>query len=117
MADKAFKVTTRNGYVFYSRAVVLATGPGNEKNYPWQLSPEEKRGATHIFDIKSLPSPSVKQRIKDHRETNIVVVGGGLTSAQISDVVIRKGVTKVWLLMRSNLKSKPISHNTHQVNG
>ena len=107
--DKVFRVTTTNGNVFHSRAVVLATGPGNEKNYPWQLSPDEKMGVTHIFDIKTLPSQNVKQKINDRRETNIVVVGGGLTSAQISDVVIRKGVTKVWLLMRSNLKSKSLN--------
>lgn len=104
--DKLFTVKTKEGSVFHSRSVVLATGPGNEKNYPWKLSPDEEKGATHIFDIKIIPNPTVKERIRSHSETNVLIVGGGLTSAQISDILIRKGVTKVWLLMRSGLKSK-----------
>lgn len=108
VTDKIFTVTTTDGNIFHSRAVVLATGPGNEKSYPWRMSPEEEKGASHIFDIKTLPSPNVKERIKNHQETNVLVIGGGLTSAQISDVVIRRGATKVWLLMRSDLKSRRI---------
>ncbi|KAL1952578.1 hypothetical protein VTO42DRAFT_4715 [Malbranchea cinnamomea] len=106
VTDRVFMVTTKNGGTFHSRAVVLATGPGNEKNYPWELSPEERMGATHILDIRALPSPVLQRRIQDRKETNVLVVGGGLTSAQISDVIIKKGVTKVWLLMRGDLKIK-----------
>lgn len=42
--------------------------------------------------------------IQQRRETNVVVVGGGLSSAQIVDMAVRKGVTKVWFLMRSEFK-------------
>lgn len=37
----------------------------------------------------------------------LVVVGGGLTSAQICDVALRKGFTKVKLLLRGHMKVKP----------
>ncbi|KAI1967213.1 hypothetical protein LOZ07_006443 [Ophidiomyces ophidiicola] len=104
--DKIFTVATKEGRIFCSRAVVLAVGPGEERNFPWKLSAEEKKGASHIFDIMRLPSPVIKEKIKARRETNVLVVGGGLTSAQISDVIIKKGTTKVWLLMRSDLKVK-----------
>ncbi|KAK6957329.1 hypothetical protein Daesc_000113 [Daldinia eschscholtzii] len=40
-------------------------------------------------------------------QVNIVIVGGGLTSAQLADLAIRRGATKVWLLMRGPLKVKP----------
>ncbi|KAF3483541.1 uncharacterized protein GIQ15_02865 [Arthroderma uncinatum] len=113
--DKFFTVTTKEGNTFHSRVVVLAVGTGEEKNYPWKLSPEERMGSTHIFDIKTLPSPNVKEMINNRRETNVLVIGGGLTSAQISDVVIRKGVTKVWLLMRSDLKIKHFDVGLHWV--
>lgn len=84
----------------------MATGPGNKRNYPWKLSPQEEIAATHIFDIKTLPSPTVEKKIRNFQDSNVLVVGGGLTSAQISDVLLRRGVSKVWLIMRSDLKSE-----------
>ncbi|KAL2008013.1 hypothetical protein VTN00DRAFT_7995 [Thermoascus crustaceus] len=105
--EKFFTVITKDGRKFYSRAVVLAIGPGGAKIMPWQLSSEEQMGACHSMDIRSFPSPNVKSKIKEHRETNVVVVGGGLTSAQLADMAIRKGVTRVWYLLRSGLKVKP----------
>lgn len=56
------------------------------------------------MDIKSFPSPAIRRKIQRHEETNVVVVGGGLSSAQIVDMAVRKGVTKVWFLMRSGMK-------------
>lgn len=56
------------------------------------------------MDIKQFPSPRVQDKIQRRQETNVVVVGGGLSSAQIVDMAVRKGVTKVWFLMRSGLK-------------
>lgn len=56
------------------------------------------------MEIKQFPSPGVRDKIQRRQETNIVVVGGGLSSAQIVDMAVRKGVTKVWFLMRSGIK-------------
>ncbi|EFQ96894.1 hypothetical protein MGYG_08817 [Nannizzia gypsea CBS 118893] len=111
ITDKIFTVTTKEGDTFFSRTAVLAVGTGEEKVYPWKLSADESLGADHIFDIKTLPSPKLREMINNGKETHVLVVGGGLTSAQISDVVIRKGVTKVWLLMRSDLKKVEESSN------
>ncbi|KAJ9213460.1 hypothetical protein DTO166G4_4903 [Paecilomyces variotii] len=104
--DKIFTVTTKDDRRFYSRTVVLAIGPGGPKIFPWQLSSTEEMGACHSLDIKTFPSPDVKARIKNHQETNVVVVGGGLSSAQVVDMAIRKGITKVWFFLRGELKVK-----------
>ncbi|KAA8646184.1 FAD binding domain protein [Aspergillus tanneri] len=105
-SDKIFAVTAADGTRFYSRSVVLAIGPGTTKIYPFKLTREEEQGACHSTEIRSFPSPNVKRKIQQREETNLVVVGGGLSSAQVADMAIRRGVSKVWLLMRSDFKIK-----------
>jgi thioredoxin reductase len=101
-----FTVSTTKG-TFYSRTAVLAIGPGHAKMFPWELSAEERMGACHNLEIGStFPSPHVRKKIKQRQETNVVVVGGGLSSAQVVDMAVRKGVTKVWHLVRGDLKGK-----------
>ena len=105
-----FTITTSTGEKFYSRTVVLAIGPGGagvSKIHPWKPTSEQEGSAAccHSMEIKQFPSPGVAQKIQRRQETNVVVVGGGLSSAQIVDMAVRKGVTKVWFLMRSGLKS------------
>lgn len=107
--SKVFTVTTSTGEKFYSRSVVLAIGPGGagvSKIYPWKPSTEQEGTAAccHSTEIKSFPSPNVQNKIQRRQETNVVVVGGGLSSAQIVDMAVRKGVTKVWFLLRSGMK-------------
>ncbi|KAL2796830.1 hypothetical protein BJX66DRAFT_123387 [Aspergillus keveii] len=104
--EKVFMVKTKNGDTFYARAVVLAIGPGGRKIMPFSLTAEEAEGACHSGEIRGFPSPNVKRKIHQRKETNVVVVGGGLSSAQIVDMAIRKGVTKVWFLLRSDFKVK-----------
>lgn len=104
--EKIFTVTTTTGDTFYARAVVMAIGPGRTKILPFQPSDEEKQGCCHSTEIKEFPSPNVRHKIQQRRQTNIVVVGGGLSSAQIVDMAVRKGVSKVWFLMRSDFKVK-----------
>ncbi|KAL2868263.1 FAD binding domain protein [Aspergillus lucknowensis] len=105
-SEKIFMVKTRNEEAFYARTVVLAVGPGGRKIMPFPLSAEEAEGACHSSEIRTFPSANVKKRIQQRRETNVVVVGGGLSSAQIVDMAVRKGVSKVWLLLRSDFKVK-----------
>lgn len=107
--SKIFTITTSTGEKFYSRSVVLAIGPGGagvSKIYPWKPSTEQEGAAAccHSTEIKTFPSLNVQRKIQRRQETNVVVVGGGLSSAQIVDMAVRKGVTKVWFLMRSGLK-------------
>ncbi|KAJ5540101.1 hypothetical protein N7513_008433 [Penicillium frequentans] len=109
--EKIFTLTTTSGLKFYSRAVVLAIGPGGagvSKIYPWRPSSPEQgsNGCCHSMEIKTFPSMNVREKIQRRQQTNVVVVGGGLSSAQIVDMAVRKGVTKVWFFMRSDLKIK-----------
>lgn len=109
--SKIFTLTTSSGAKFYSRTVVLAIGAGGAgltKVFPWKpVSKEEGVDACcHSMEIKSFPSPNVRNKIQHRQQTNVVVVGGGLSSAQIVDMAVRKGVTKVWFLMRSGLKGR-----------
>ncbi|KAJ5327605.1 uncharacterized protein N7506_010707, partial [Penicillium brevicompactum] len=114
--SKVFTITTSAGKKFYSRTVVLAIGPGGagvSKNFPWKPSSEQEGAAAccHSMEIKQFPSPGVRDKIQRRQETNIVVVGGGLSSAQIVDMAVRKGVTKVWFILRSGLKVKHFDIN------
>lgn len=104
--DKIFTVRTDKG-VHHAKIVVLAVG-GNPPQIPdMHMPPEGAEGVTHAMHIKEMPPPRVRAKINARLPTNIVIVGGGLTSAQLADLAIRRGVTKVWLLMRGSLKVKP----------
>ncbi|KAM4060966.1 l-lysine 6-monooxygenase (NADPH-requiring) domain-containing protein [Hirsutella rhossiliensis] len=109
--EKLFTVTT-NSTRRYAKAVVLAVGPANVAEIPRLPSMTEKgdlastRQVCHSMHIQSFPDPVVQARMDAGRTSNILVVGGGLTSAQLSDLAIRRGVTKVWHLMRSRCRVK-----------
>jgi len=101
-----FTVTTNKG-VHHALTVVLAVGAGNAPSLPAELSlSEPTQGACHAFHISTFPSHQVQAKIAAKKPTNIVVIGGGLTSAQLSDLAIKHGVSKVWHLMRGPLKSQ-----------
>ncbi|KAF5578418.1 FAD-binding protein [Fusarium pseudoanthophilum] len=105
--EKLFTVTT-NKTRRYARTVVLAVGPANVAKIPRIPSmPDSNLPQTcHSMHITEFPDPIVKARIAAKKTTNILVVGGGLTSAQLTDLAIRKGVTKVWHVMRGPLRIK-----------
>ncbi|KAM0333202.1 hypothetical protein ACHAQA_001862 [Verticillium albo-atrum] len=108
--EKLFTVRSDKG-LHYARAVVLAVGPANKPVIPnipglgvdQGLEPPH---VCHSMKIKEFPATVVQNRIAAHRPTNVLVVGGGLTSAQLTDLAIRRGVTKVWHLMRGPCKVK-----------
>ncbi|KAI0873563.1 FAD binding domain-containing protein [Hypoxylon argillaceum] len=102
--QKVFCVKTNKG-CHYGKIVVLAIG-GNPPQIPCPLTTEEIEGATHAMHIKAFPPLYVQKKIATRGQTNVLVVGGGLTSAQIADLAVRRGVTKVWLIMRGPLKVK-----------
>ncbi|KAI1849986.1 hypothetical protein JX265_003359 [Neoarthrinium moseri] len=104
--DKVFRVQTDN-QVYFSRTAVLAVGPANEATIPATPGVDNPIAMTHAMKIKEFPSQQIQAKIEAKRTTNIVVVGGGLTSAQLADLALRRGVTRVWLIMRGPLKVKP----------
>jgi thioredoxin reductase len=104
-----FSLTTSKG-LYMAKTVVLAVGPGVKPCIPRDcgLLGQQEGSVCHCFDADGgthIPS-HVKQRILAGLQTNVVVVGGGLTSAQISDLLLRYGVSKVWLLLRGKYKLK-----------
>ncbi|CAN8096082.1 unnamed protein product [Discula destructiva] len=114
-ANNIFTVVT-NKSVRYARSVILAVGPANQPvlpkipslSYPGKSTDTAMPQACHSMNIQlgQFPDAIVQRRIKDRRSTNILVIGGGLTSAQLADLAIRKGATRVWHMMRGPLKKK-----------
>lgn len=104
-----FTVTTETQR-FYSKTVVLAVGPANKPEIPrlpsMPVDIAQLRQACHSLQIKTFPDPLVQKRIAAGHPTNLLIVGGGLTSAQLTDLAIRKGVSKVWHLMRGPCRVK-----------
>lgn len=105
-----FTLTTKRGR-FFAKTVVLAVGAANGPEIPRILSmptdPQMLRQACHSMKIKTFPDPVLQERINSGRRTNVLIVGGGLTSAQLSDLAIRRGVSKVWHIMRGPCRVKP----------
>ena len=73
---------------------------------PRQLSAAESEGACHSTQLpkQMFPPKSLKQKILARVPTAVVIIGGGLTSAQIANQCIEKGVGRVFLVMRGPLK-------------
>jgi hypothetical protein len=105
---KIFRVATDKGFRFAS-VVILAVGPGNAPSIPFVHSlpascPHE--GYTHAMQITKFPPSHVKAKISSRIPTKMLIIGGGLTSVQLADLALKRGVSKVWLLVRGNLKVK-----------
>lgn len=113
--EMLFTVRTSTS-VRYARAVVLAVGPANIPRIPCISGmPEATRHpggpsnlpqACHSVNIKEFPDRHIQKLIAANVPTNVLVIGGGLTSAQLSDLAIRRGVSRVWHLMRGTLRVK-----------
>jgi hypothetical protein len=106
---KVFRVVTDKG-VRYAWVVILAIGPGNAPTIPQVIglpkSPFSHEGCSHAMQLNRFPPSHVAAKIKLRIPTNIVIVGGGLTSVQLADLAIKRGVSRVWLLMRGGVKVK-----------
>lgn len=106
--EEFFTVKTDN-VTRYARTVILAVGAANAPKIPPIPSLAGDKAASylcHSMQIKSFPDPKLQKRILDRQHTNVLVVGGGLTSAQLSDLAIRRGVSKVWHIMRGPCRVK-----------
>ncbi|KND91634.1 hypothetical protein TOPH_03915 [Tolypocladium ophioglossoides CBS 100239] len=108
--DQELFTVTSNSTLRYAKAVVLAVGPANVPEIPHLPSmPTDKsmlRQACHSMQIKEFPDAIIQERMNAKRPTSVLIVGGGLTSAQLSDLAIRRGVTKVWHMMRGPCRVK-----------
>ena len=105
--EKLFKLSGCGGPT-YARAVVVAVGPGRWPGAPVRLGSIETEAACHSSQLARMdfPPARLKTKIKIRQETNLLIVGGGLTSAQVADMAIKRGVSRVWLLMRGEYKGR-----------
>jgi hypothetical protein len=99
-----------------ARIVVFAVGAALKPSLPRGCpfcGLESTGSVTHAFNRplsstktnSNLPS-HVLYKIASKKPTTIIVVGGGLTSAQTIDTSIQAGVTKVFHIMRGKMKVK-----------
>ncbi|KAK1751121.1 hypothetical protein QBC47DRAFT_392274 [Echria macrotheca] len=99
----------------YAKVVVLAVGPANKPTIPAipttcpSATPADTkpRQMCHSMHIEHFPDPIIQKKINAGQQTTVLVVGGGLTSSQLSDLAVRRGVTTVWHIMRGPFRVKP----------
>ncbi|EGP82971.1 uncharacterized protein MYCGRDRAFT_97150 [Zymoseptoria tritici IPO323] len=101
--EKLFTVRTEDS-TFYARSVVLSVGAGNAPCIPKPFPQNGCPAACHAFQPLDAP---LRERLRKRMPTNVLIIGGGLTSAQIADRSIRQGATKVFHIMRGPMKVKP----------
>ncbi|CAO1626693.1 unnamed protein product [Sympodiomycopsis kandeliae] len=127
---EGFYLTAADGASFGAKAVVSAAGPAGQPSIPEPLKQASKpmsvsyeqgedapptpgchlhgpgwcHSAALALPNLRFPPPAGKNNQGDH---TLVVVGGGLTSAQVCDIALRRGFDKVKLLLRGHLKVKP----------
>lgn len=106
MWRKIFRIITSTGSIRFAKVVVLAVGSGGSPIMPRQLLTAEKEGACHTSQLpaQAFLASNVRRKILAREPTNVVIVGGGLTSAQIANKCLQAGVTRVFMIMRSELK-------------
>lgn len=125
-----FYLKTTDGACIGAKAVVSATGPAGKPSFPEALQtgakslaqqplrPDQKPHppGSHLYGpgwchSAALALPTVQfppsWSGQEPSERTLVVVGGGLTSAQVCDTALRKGFDKVKLLLRGHMKVKP----------
>lgn len=99
--QKVFTVCT-DKTKYFAKSVVLSVGAGNSPSIPKPFPPTGCPCSSHAFQL-ARPA-ALEQRLRERKETNVLVIGGGLTSAQVSDRAIRQGVKKVVHVMRGPMK-------------
>lgn len=104
--DRLFKITTISGATKMAKVVVLAVGAGGGPVMPRPLSTAESDGACHSSQVpkQAFLNDHTRQKILARKRTVVLVVGGGLTAAQLADKCIQHGVSRVFMIMRSVLK-------------
>jgi lysine/ornithine N-monooxygenase len=106
-----FQVETTSG-TYMAKILVIATGatsaPCIPPDHNLSISPGDAADSVcHCFD-RSAPNmmETISHGLAAGRSPKVVLVGGGLTSAQLADLLIQRGVSHVWLIMRSKYKVK-----------
>lgn len=106
---EGFCLKTSGGARIGAKAVVCAVGMGGCPSVPPALLNSANEGATSgpgWAHSSCLANPSFVFPPPHCQGGTLVVIGGGLTSAQICDLALRKGFSNVVLVLRGHLKGK-----------
>ncbi|CAE6439101.1 unnamed protein product [Rhizoctonia solani] len=106
-----FCVRTRDGACIGAKAVVCAVGMGGYPSIPAPLASSSPKNASTNgpgwAHSSYLADPSYTFPPSYCKLGTAVVIGGGLTSAQICHLAVQKGFSKVILILRGYMKVKP----------
>ncbi|THU81382.1 hypothetical protein K435DRAFT_735478 [Dendrothele bispora CBS 962.96] len=118
-----FEIYTSDGRVFFSKAVVMAIGPGAIPNVPQLLSDIEDADSKADTSGTAMTGPKERIHGEEWCHTSafldksfelpigndgvLLLIGGGLTSAYIVELALSRGYRKVIMFCRSGLKVKP----------
>ncbi|CCH43861.1 hypothetical protein BN7_3415 [Wickerhamomyces ciferrii] len=107
-----FQIETADGDIFGCKVAILAVGPAGEPNYPLLPEIDNKFGvgschAAQMFRKQAMvPTQRMQDKINMKKHTEVVVIGGGLTSAQLTELLVKKGVGKIHYVIRGEIKIK-----------
>lgn len=110
--ERGFVFQTELGQIYGAKACVVASGHRGRINYPIKgishLPPSLDRSChtTDLFTRKvPYPHPRIEQKLKNGQPAKMLIVGGGLTLAQLAHVACNMGM-HVTLLFRGPVKIK-----------
>lgn len=109
---KGFIIKTESGKTYGCKICIVASGHRGKINYPLKaIQPipkplEASCHTSHLFNREvEFPHQKLQAKLAKRQTPSVIVVGGGLTSAQIAHVCANKGI-KVFFLTRGPLKVK-----------
>lgn len=107
-AGKGFVITTASGKTYASKICVVSSGHRGNINYPIKpfTDPHYPEGSCHTTHIFSGKVEYLQNQLKLNKRKSIVIVGGGLTAAQLAHVAVQSGIDRIYLLLRGGIKIK-----------
>lgn len=97
---RIFTLTTASGTTYHARTVVLAIGNAHATTPPPAPHPSllTLPNACHSHALTTFPPPAL---LASPTPTHILILGSGLSAAQLADLALRRGTTHVTLLLRT----------------
>ncbi|ODV76863.1 uncharacterized protein CANTADRAFT_8443 [Suhomyces tanzawaensis NRRL Y-17324] len=109
---QGFVVRTASGRTFGCKICIVSSGHRGVINYPIKPFddphfPEGSCHTTHLFTGKvNFLGQELMNKPRKSKSRSIVIVGGGLTSAQLAHVAANAGIENIYLLFRGPIKIK-----------
>lgn len=108
-----FCIKTRRNRILAGKVCIIANGHTGKINFPIKPFGEDLDiqknccHTSHIFSGKvQVPASCIKEKIDKREKSQVVVIGGGQTAAQIIDALIKEGVEKIYMITRDRMKVK-----------